>query len=293
MAICLARSTTAPIERVKLLLQTQHVNPDITRTHQYYKGMLNCAKRIHAEQGFVSFFRGNFANVLRFYPQTSIALLCKQKLNDVFVSKLDRKKHKFRFIMGSLLAGGSAGVAAGVFVYPLDFVRTRLATDVAATFSSRKHTGILNCWSSIIKSDGVRGLYNGFGVSAAGLFVYRAALFAGFDILQSVLFKDPSQTSLPVKWMIAQSVHMAAVSVSYPFDTVRRRMMLQSGQPKHLRTYRNSLHCWASITRNEGLKAFYHGMYISLYACLNTTSFAILTFVYCRRGFDEFISRLF
>lgn len=44
------------------------------------------------------------------------------------------------------------------------------------------------------------------------------------------MLPDPKNTHIVVSWMIAQSVTAVAGLVSYPFDTVRRRMMMQSGR---------------------------------------------------------------
>lgn len=61
-----AKCVVALIERVKLLLQTQDVNPKILqKTDIKYKGIFDCFRRILFEQGFCSFWRGNLAGVLR------------------------------------------------------------------------------------------------------------------------------------------------------------------------------------------------------------------------------------
>lgn len=44
------------------------------------------------------------------------------------------------------------------------------------------------------------------------------------------MLPDPKNTHIVVSWMIAQTVTAVAGVVSYPFDTVRRRMMMQSGR---------------------------------------------------------------
>lgn len=50
------------------------------------------------------------------------------------------------------------------------------------------------------------------------------------DISAAGMLPDPKNTHIVVSWMIAQSVTAVAGLVSYPFDTVRRRMMMQSGR---------------------------------------------------------------
>lgn len=49
--------------------------------------------------------------------------------------------------------------------------------------------------------------------------------------------------------------------ISYPFDTVRRRMMMQSGRPVEERMYKNTLNCWTVISKTEGPTAFFKGAF--------------------------------
>lgn len=62
-----SKTCVAPIERVKLLLQVQDANKNIA-VEDRYKGIGDCFSRVYREQGFVSFWRGNLANVLRYFP---------------------------------------------------------------------------------------------------------------------------------------------------------------------------------------------------------------------------------
>ena len=64
-----AKTCTAPIERVKLLIQTQDANPKIKSGEvKRYMGIANCFKRVSSEQGIGAFWRGNLTNVLRYFP---------------------------------------------------------------------------------------------------------------------------------------------------------------------------------------------------------------------------------
>merc|ERR1711898_8987 len=65
----IAKTCTAPIERVKLIIQTQDANPLIMSGEiPRYTGIMNCFTRVSAEQGISAFWRGNFVNVLRYFP---------------------------------------------------------------------------------------------------------------------------------------------------------------------------------------------------------------------------------
>lgn len=64
-----AKTLTAPIERVKLIIQTQDSNPKIRSGEvQRYTGIVNCFSRISAEQGIAAFWRGNLTNIIRYFP---------------------------------------------------------------------------------------------------------------------------------------------------------------------------------------------------------------------------------
>jgi solute carrier family 25 (adenine nucleotide translocator) protein 4/5/6/31 len=158
--------------------------------------------------------------------------------------------------MHLLASGGAAGATSLMFVYPLDFARTRLAADIGKG-SERQFNGLAHCISTIHKRDGFKGLYQGFGVSVFGIVVYRAAFFGGYDTAKVMFLKDPKTAPFWQNWIIAQVVTTAAGVISYPFDTVRRRMMMQAGRADIL--YKSTFHCWATIAKNEGSRAFFKG----------------------------------
>lgn len=56
-----------------------------------------------------------------------------------------------------------------------------------------------------------------------------------------------------------QVVTICSGILSYPFDTVRRRMMMQSGRAKADIMYKNTLDCWVKISKQEGTNAFFKG----------------------------------
>ncbi|XP_043474918.1 ADP,ATP carrier protein 2 [Leptopilina heterotoma] len=259
VSAAISKTAVAPIERVKLLLQVQHISKQIAED-QRYKGMVDCFVRIPKEQGFLSFWRGNFANVIRYFPTQALNFAFKDKYKQVFLGGVDKNTQFFRYFLGNLASGGAAGATSLCFVYPLDFARTRLAADVGKGAGGREFSGLGNCLSKIFKADGLNGLYKGFGVSVQGIIIYRAAYFGFYDTARGML-PDPKKTPFLVSWGIAQCVTTVAGIVSYPFDTVRRRMMMQSGRAKSEILYKSTAHCWATIAKSEGTGAFFKGAF--------------------------------
>lgn len=178
---------------------------------------------------------------------------------------VDREKQWWRFFAANLLAGGMAGATSNCIVYPLDFARTRLAMDMGRMAGEREYRGLVHCLISTVKSDGPVGLYRGFIVSIQRMFIYRACYFGLFDTIKAQL-QGPERARLgfATNWLIAQAVTSASGMVAYPWDTVCRRMMMQSGRSDVL--YTNSLHCLRRLIIEEGgPRALYKGALSNIY----------------------------
>jgi len=259
IAAAISKTAVAPIERVKLLLQVQAASKQIT-AETAYKGMVDCFVRIPKEQGVLAFWRGNLANVIRYFPTQALNFAFKDKYKQVFLGGVDKKKQFWRFFAGNLASGGAAGATSLCFVYPLDFARTRLAADIGKGAGQREFKGLGDCLAKIAKADGIGGLYRGFLVSVQGIIIYRAAFFGLYDTAKGML-PDPKNASLLVSWAIAQTVTTASGIISYPFDTVRRRMMMQSGRKSADIMYSSTVDCWKKIAAQEGGGAFFKGAF--------------------------------
>ncbi|RZC40342.1 ADP,ATP carrier protein [Asbolus verrucosus] len=275
ISAAVSKTCVAPIERVKLLLQVQHISKQISES-QRYKGMVDCFVRIPREQGVLAYWRGNLANVIRYFPTQALNFAFKDKYKQIFLSGVDKNTQFWRYFLGNLASGGAAGATSLCFVYPLDFARTRLAADVGKAAGEREFSGLGNCLAKIFRADGMVGLYRGFGVSVQGIIIYRAAFFGFYDTAKGIL-PDPKNTPLVISWAIAQTVTTIAGIVSYPFDTVRRRMMMQSGRAKSEIVYRNTAHCWVTIAKTEGGAAFFKGAFSNV---LRGTGGAIVLVLY-------------
>eukprot|EP00359_Climacostomum_virens_P001360 CAMPEP_0204897458 /NCGR_PEP_ID=MMETSP1397-20131031/751_1 /ASSEMBLY_ACC=CAM_ASM_000891 /TAXON_ID=49980 /ORGANISM="Climacostomum Climacostomum virens, Strain Stock W-24" /LENGTH=303 /DNA_ID=CAMNT_0052065217 /DNA_START=1999 /DNA_END=2910 /DNA_ORIENTATION=+ len=256
VSAAVSKTVVAPIERVKLLLQLQDANRQIA-VDKRYKGLVDCFVRVNSEQGFSSFWRGNFANVVRYFPTQALNFAFKDSIKRAFPS-YNPKTDFWRFFASNMASGGAAGAMSLLFVYPLDFARTRLATDVGKTVADREFSGLTDCLLKVAKSDGVVGLYRGFGISVVGIIAYRALYFGMFDTGKQIFFKDFKNANILLVWALAQAVTVVSGIASYPLDTVRRRLMMQSGRKDVL--YTGTLDCFAKIYKDEGgLYPFFKG----------------------------------
>ncbi|CAO4367449.1 unnamed protein product [Caenorhabditis nigoni] len=254
-AAAISKTAVAPIERVKLLLQVQETSKTIT-VDKRYKGIMDVLVRVPKEQGLSALWRGNLANVIRYFPTQALNFAFKDTYKNIFQKGVDRQKEFWKFFAGNLASGGAAGATSLCFVYPFDFARTRLAADVGKG-ENREFKGILDCLVKTAKSDGTIGLYRGFVVSVQGIIIYRAAYFGMFDTTKTLFTPDGQQLNFFKSWAIAQIVTVSSGILSYPWDTVRRRMMMQSNRKDVL--YKNTMDCLRKILKDEGPMALYKG----------------------------------
>lgn len=222
-----------------------------------YNGIGDCFTRVYNEQGFNAFWRGNLANVIRYFPTQALNFAFKDLYKKIFCP-YNPKKEPVKFFIGNCMSGGAAGATSLCVVYPLDFARTRLAADVGSG-KAREFNGLVDCLSKVAKADGPQGLYRGFGISVIGIVAYRASYFGCFDTGKAILFPDASKANMFVMWGFAQVVTVFAGVLSYPLDTVRRRLMMQSGRKGADIQYTGTWDCFKKIAAQEGPRAFFKG----------------------------------
>jgi len=198
------------------------------------------------------------ANVIRYFPTQALNFAFKDTYKK-YLNPYNPKKEPFKFFMGNMASGGAAGATSLTFVYPLDFGRTRLAADVGKGKENREFSGLVDCLMKIFKSDGPQGLYRGFGISVIGIIAYRASYFGMFDTGKVFLFPDIKNANIFKMWAFAQFVTVSAGIASYPLDTVRRRLMMQSGRKGTEIMYKNTWDCFVRIAADEGVGAFFKG----------------------------------
>ena len=186
-----------------------------------------------------------------------------------------------------------------LFVQSIDYTRTRLGVDARNPSGQRQFSGIIDCYVKTVKSDGVRGLYRGFWISCACIFIYRyfvtsflAIFFSYFHISEDFTSDCMIQSNQWVSWstsllenrdititgtlfaVLAQNsdwiytfllgwvVTIVSGISAYPLDTIKRRMMMTAGQTSG--KYQSSLACAKELVAREGLRAFFKGAGVNI-----------------------------
>jgi len=252
VAAGVAKTCTAPIERIKLNVQNQDEMIKQGRLDKPYNGIVDCARRVAAAEGIGSFWRGNLANVIRYFPTQALNFAFKDTIKAMF--KCPKDAGNFQKFGTNIASGGFAGSLSLLFVYSLDFVRTRMANDAKSKDGTRQFNGLIDCYKKTIASDGIAGLYRGFVISCVGIFIYRGMYFGLYDSLKPILLGDKPNAFL--SFLLGWGVTTIAGLGGYPIDTIRRRMMMTSGGGVK---YNGSIDCATQIIKNEGFASMFKG----------------------------------
>jgi len=276
IAGAVAKTITAPMEKVKLAIQNQDSNPKILSGEMpRYKGMGDCYVRHIKELGVGSLWRGNVANCIRYVPTAAFNLAFKDNIKRAF-PKYDKNKDFGKFAMSQIASGAAAGGCTNTLVYPLIYVRTVLGADIGKV---KQFNGMFDALVKTAKSGGVLSLYNGIGPSTVGIVVYRGAQFGLQDIVKAF---NPWQQEVSARGLISKfCVAQLAVSVSgicaYPFDTMQRRLQIEASKPQSEKIYNGMSDCFSKILAKEGPKGFFKGALANI---LRGTGAAIVLVLY-------------
>merc|ERR1711868_347833 len=217
-----AKTITAPLEKVKLAIQNQDSNPRVLSGEmKRYTGMMDCAKRHVSELGASSLWRGNVANCVRYVPTAAFNLMFKDTIKGMF-PKYNKNTDFAMFAATQITSGAFAGGLTNTLVYPLIYVRTVLGADLGKV---KKYTGMADCLAKTAKEGGFLSLYNGLFASSIGI---------------------------ASKFVVAQIAVSVSGIAAYPFDTMQRRLQIEASKPKSEQIYNGMGDCFAKILKAEG-----------------------------------------
>jgi len=252
VAAGVSKTVAAPIERVKLLVQNQDEMIKQGRLDKPYSGVVDCTKRTLSEEGIKPFWRGNLANVIRYFPTQALNFAFKGQIKSMFNVAKDASYGTK--LAANIASGGFAGSLSLTVVYSLDFARTRLANDSKGKDGKRQFNGLVDVYKQTLASDGIGGLYRGFVISCVGIFIYRGLYFGIYDTLKPTLIGDNG--SFLASFALGWAVTVVSGLASYPIDTVRRRMMMTSGTGVF---YKSSVDCGMQVIKSEGFMSLMKG----------------------------------
>ncbi|KAI8473205.1 MAG: mitochondrial substrate carrier [Monoraphidium minutum] len=236
-----ARTCTAPLDRIKLLFQVQAVASSGT-SPTAYTGVGQAAAKIYREEGFLAFWKGNGVNIIRIFPYSAAQLAA----NDQY-KRLLADAHGDLDVPRRLMSGAAAGMTATALTHPLDVVRLRLA------LPGGDYKGALDAATRMVRGEGLLSLYRGLVPTLVGIAPYAAINFASYDLIKKKLYHGEKPQNVAANLLVGATSGTMAATACYPLDTIRRRMQMRG------HTYAGQLDAFATIWRSEGARGFYRG----------------------------------
>lgn len=262
-ASAFSKTLVAPLDRLKLLSQVQNELIRTDKLKGQWSGYQDMFSKTVRFQGGSSFWRGNYTNIMRYTIQNGIGLTAKDQIHRIDpLSFTSFGKSGKNFVYG-----GCGGVVGVLVSYPLEYARSRLANDIK---TGKQFNGIFHALKVAHQNEGFRGIYKGISISIPTIFVYRALIFGGYDTFSEYLDdknnNGGSESSSSIvtgfkKFLGGYLIAAFAGATVYPFDTMRQRMIVTTGESKG---YNSWAHQLTMIVKKEGVSALYKGLSMNL-----------------------------
>ncbi|KAK8566705.1 hypothetical protein V6N13_002398 [Hibiscus sabdariffa] len=262
-----AKTTVAPLERTKILLQTR---TDGFRSLGVYQSL----RKVLNHEGVLGFYKGNGASVIRIIPYAALHFMTYEQYRGWIL-------HNYSS-MGSgpfvdLLAGSASGGTAVLCTYPLDLARTKLAYQVTDTgtnirsgirslYPQPAYSGIRDVVTRVYKEAGIRGLYRGVGPTLVGILPYAGLKFYVYEVLKTHV-PEEQRKSIVMHLSCGAVAGLLGQTFTYPLDVVRRQMQVENLQCSTIQggvtRYRNTLDGLTTIVRYQGWRQLFAGLSIN------------------------------
>lgn len=253
-----AKTVTAPLDRIKLLMQTHGVRVG-QQSAKKAIGFAEAITMIGKEEGMKGYWKGNLPQVIRIIPYSAVQLFAYE-----FYKKLFKGKDGELSVVGRLMAGACAGMTSTFVTYPLDVLRLRLAVEPG-------HRTMSQVALSMLKEEGLASFYKGLGPALIGIAPYIAVNFCVFDLIKKSLpekYQKRTEASLVTALL---SAGLATITC-YPLDTVRRQMQMK-GVP-----YKTVLDAFPGIIERDGVIGLYRGFLPNALKNLPNSSIRLTTY---------------
>lgn len=247
VAGAVSRTATAPMDRLKMLLQIQ----DCERGLTIKEGI----RKMAAEGTVRAFFKGNGTNVVKIAPETAIKLTLNDALKHVVTPDPDEITPGQR-----MLAGALAGAVAQATIYPFELVRTRLAV-----CSSNMYGGIVDCTTKVLAQEGWRAFYRGMVPSMLGILPYAGVDIAIFELLKERLLDEYEGAAPPAHMILAAGMLSSSIAqfAAYPLALTRTRLQAQGIGGKPIK-YAGMVDVLRKTVANEGVRGLFKGSLTNL-----------------------------
>ncbi|OWK07711.1 SLC25A16, partial [Cervus elaphus hippelaphus] len=253
IAGCCAKTTVAPLDRVKVLLQAHN-------HHYRHLGVFSTLRAVPKKEGYLGLYKGNGAMMIRIFPYGAIQFMAFEQYKTLITTKLGVSGHVHR-----LMAGSMAGMTAVICTYPLDMVRVRLAFQVKGEHT---YTGIIHAFKTI------------YAKRLDAYYIRNGSICRPSSDNPNVLVLKTH-----INLLCGGVAGAIAQTISYPFDVTRRRMQLGTVLPEFEKclTMRETM---KYVYGHHGIrKGLYRGLSLNYIRCVPSQAVAFTTYELMKQFF--------
>lgn len=281
IAGALATCVIQPIDMVKVRIQIAGESAGAV------KSPFVIASQIIKADGFRALYKGLDAAIVRQLTYTTTRLGIFRWTSNQLKRKDEEKLPFYKKAIAGLLAG-----AVGAFVgTPADLALVRMQADSTLAASQRRnYRGVGDAIKSIIRNEGVFGLWKGSMPTVTRAMALNMGMLATFDQAKEVLNAKMGSAGYSATLAASALSGLGASVMSLPFDFVKTRIQKQRPDPTTgALPYKNSLDCAIKVASREGPLAFYSG-FPTYYARIAPHAMLVLLLV---DGMDRFVVSVF
>ncbi|KAF1867625.1 hypothetical protein Lal_00050056 [Lupinus albus] len=267
-----SRTATAPLDRLKVVLQVQTGSASI----------MPAVMKIWKQDGLLGFFRGNGLNVVKVAPESAIKFYAYEMLKNVIGEGQGNKSTDIG-TAGRLFAGGMAGAIAQMAIYPMDLIKTRLQT---CDSEGGRVPKLGRLTKDIWVQEGPRAFYRGLVPSLLGIIPYAGIDLTAYDTLKDmskryILDSEPGPLVQLGCGTISGAVGATCV---YPLQVIRTRLQ---AQPCNSSTaYKGMSDVFWKTLKDEGFRGFYKGLFPNLLKVVPAASITYMVYENMKKKLD-------
>ncbi|KAG5046066.1 hypothetical protein JHK82_015447 [Glycine max] len=268
----ISRTATAPLDRLKVVLQVQSEPASI----------MPAVTKIWKQDGLLGFFRGNGLNVVKVSPESAIKFYAFEMLKKVIGEAHSNKSDIGT--AGRLVAGGTAGAIAQAAIYPMDLIKTRLQTCPSEGGKVPKlGTLTMNIWVQ----EGPRAFYRGLVPSLLGMIPYAAIDLTAYDTMKDISKRYILQDSEPgplVQLGCGTISGAVGATCVYPLQVIRTRLQAQPSNTSD--AYKGMFDAFRRTFQLEGFIGFYKGLFPNLLKVVPAASITYVVYESLKKTLD-------
>ena len=264
----ITKTITSPLDRIKILYQTDIINKNIS--------LGNNIKNIYKSQGLLSFYRGNLTNIIKIVPNYSL----KFTFNEFYKKKLWNKTNNLS-ILQLMSVGMLTGTSLITITHPLDVLKTRFAI-------SDKNQSFYRYSRNVLINEGIGGFYKGFNVSIVSGSLFIGLQLASYDIYKSYL-KNKIDNNILSNLISGAGCGLTAVLLTYPGDVIHKKMHI-NGKLDEKKLYNNTLDCIKKTISKHGIRnGLYSGLSIAIIKTIPSAGIQFASYDFCKKLLNKII----